>query len=437
MKRLSVVIIFIILISSNILYAADRVSLGFLYGSSDQLELVARTNGAINQVSPTWFDLTSSGNLKLSSDFDEDFIENMKAQNIKVIPFLSNHWSRSKGRAAIANAEMLSQQISEVIMAYDLDGVNVDIENLTSKDRDSLSNFVKILREKLPKDKLLTVSVAANPYGVDTNWQGSYDYETLGKYANYIFIMAYDEHSQGGSCGPVASISFAQNSIKYALEHVSKDKIVLGIPLYGRFWGGDGTRDGEAVVIGDVPRLISRFKGIVEYDKEIQQPCVKFTIAENAISTKVNGKILEAGEYTIWYENKDSIVAKLDLVNDYDLLGAGVWALGQEKVDVWEYYYSALNKIPYDEEITIKEEVYKSFINAKTQKNISILLNMNINKNIDISEKLKNKNFIEIMKEIEEKENTKNARIKKNILVKDEKILENMKLVNKKNYLGK
>ncbi len=437
MKRLSVVIIFIILISFNILYAADRVSLGFLYGSSDQLKLVERTNGAINQVSPTWFDLTSSGNLKLSSDFDEDFIENMKAQNIKVIPFLSNHWNRSKGRAAIANAEMLSQQISEVILEYDLDGVNVDIENLTSKDRDSLSNFVKVLREKLPKDKLLTVSVAANPYGVDTNWQGSYDYETLGKYANYIFIMAYDEHSQGGSCGPVASISFAQNSIKYALEHISKDKIVLGIPLYGRFWGGDGTRDGEAVVIGDVPRLISRFKGIVEYDKEIQQPCVKFTIAENAISTKVNGKILEAGEYTIWYENKDSIVAKLDLVNDYDLLGAGVWALGQEKVDVWEYYYSALNKIPYDEGITIKEEVYKSFINAKTQKNISILLNMNINKNIDISEKLKNKNFIEIMKEIEEKENTKNARIKKNILVKDEKILENMKLVNKKNYLGK
>lgn len=368
MKRLSILFIFTMLISSNSLYATDRVSLGFLYGSSDQFELVERTNGAINQVSPTWFDITANGKLKINSDFDVEFIKQLKAKDIKVTPFLSNHWNRSKGRAAIENAENMAQQISEVILKYDLDGVNVDLENLTSKDRENLNNFVKVLREELPEDKLLTVSVAANPYGIDDGWQGSYDYATLGEIADYLFIMSYDEHSQGGSCGPVASINFVENSIKYALENVSKDKIVLGIPLYGRFWGGDGTREGEAVVIGDVPRLISRFKGIVEYDKEIKQPCVKFTIAENAISTKVNGKILEAGEYTIWYENKESIIAKLDLVNKYDLLGAGVWALGQEKVDVWEYYYDKLNEIPHDEEIEIKEEIYQSFMNAKNQK---------------------------------------------------------------------
>lgn len=434
MKRLSILFIFTMLISSNSLYATDRVSLGFLYGSSDQFELVERTNGAINQVSPTWFDITANGKLKISSDFDVEFIKQMKAKDIKVTPFLSNHWNRSKGRAAIENAENMAQQISEVILKYDLDGVNVDIENLTSKDRANLNNFVKVLREELPEDKLLTVSVAANPSGIDDGWQGSYDYATLGEIADYLFIMSYDEHSQGGSCGPVASINFVENSIKYALENVSKDKIVLGIPLYGRFWGGDGTREGEAVVIGDVPRLISRFKGIGEYDKEIKQPCVKFTIAENAISTKVNGKILEAGEYTIWYENKESIIAKLDLVNKYDLLGAGVWALGQEKVDVWEYYYDKLNEIPHDEEIEIKEEIYQSFMNAKNQKKISIGLNTNTNKSIDILEKLKNKKLIE---EIEKNQNINNARIREKFLLKDEKILENMNLVNKKSYLGK
>lgn len=434
MKRLSILFIFTMLISSNSLYDTDRVSLGFLYGSSDQFELVERTNGAINQVSPTWFDITANGKLKISSDFDVEFIKQMKAKDIKVTPFLSNHWNRSKGRAAIENAENMAQQISEVILKYDLDGVNVDIENLTSKDRANLNNFVKVLREELPEDKLLTVSVAANPSGIDDGWQGSYDYATLGEIADYLFIMSYDEHSQGGSCGPVASINFVENSIKYALENVSKDKIVLGIPLYGRFWGGDGTREGEAVVIGDVPRLISRFKGIGEYDKEIKQPCVKFTIAENAISTKVNGKILEAGEYTIWYENKESIIAKLDLVNKYDLLGAGVWALGQEKVDVWEYYYDKLNEIPHDEEIEIKEEIYQSFMNAKNQKKISIGLNTNTNKSIDILEKLKNKKLIE---EIEKNQNINNARIREKFLLKDEKILENMNLVNKKSYLGK
>ena len=364
----------IFMIISTVSHAADRVSLGFLYGSDDQTELVERTNGAINQVSPTWFDISSKGNLVISSAVDEDFIQAMKEMNVKITPFLSNHWNRSKGKAALKNSEKLAEQVANAIIEYDLDGVNVDIENLTSKDRDDFSDFVNILRDKLPEDKMLTVSVAANPYGVDTGWQGSYDYEKLGEYADYLFVMAYDEHSQGGTCGPVASIDFVENSIKYALEKVSKDKIVVGIPLYGRFWGGDGERDGEAVVIGDVPRLTSRFKGIVEYDKVEKQPCVTFKIAENAVSARVNGKELTAGKYTIWYENKESITAKLDLVNEYDLLGAGVWALGQEKVEVWEYYYEELNKLPYvQEKIITKEEIYASFIEAKRKEEITLL----------------------------------------------------------------
>lgn len=438
MKRLGLTLIFIIVISSGVLYAADRVSLGFLYGSSDQLELVERTNGAINQVSPTWFDITTNGNLKISSDLDVTFIKQMKDMNIKVTPFLSNHWNRNKGRAAIENSEKLTQQISDAIINYELDGINVDIENLTSKDKEGLNNFVKILREKLPENKLLTVSIAANPYGVDGGWQGSYDYATLGEVSDYLFIMAYDEHSQGGSCGPVASIEFVENSIKYALENVNKDKVVLGIPLYGRFWSENDKRDGEAVVIGDVPRLISRFKGIVEYDKNIKQPCVKFRIDENTVSTKVNGKILEPGEYTIWYENKESITAKLDLVNKYDLLGAGVWALGQEKTDVWEYYYEKLNEIPYqEEEIIRKEETYASFMNAKKQERISIRIESKINTNIDFLEVFEKNNKTRLVEIISKREKISHRKIHEKVLISNEKIVGNLPALNKKNYLGR
>lgn len=427
----------IIIIISTVSHAADRVSLGFLYGADDQTELVVRTNGAINQVSPTWFDISSKGNLIMSSALDEEFIQNMKDMNVKITPFLSNHWSRNKGRAALKNSENLAQQIVDAIEKYDLDGVNIDIENLTPKDKDDFSNFVKKLREKLQSDKMLTVSVAANPYGVDTGWQGSYDYEKLGEYADYLFVMAYDEHSQGGICGPVASIEFVENSIKYALEKVSKDKIVIGIPLYGRFWGGDNERDGEAVVIGDVPRLISRFNGIVTYNKEYKQPSVTFNIAENAVSARINGKELVPGKYTIWYENKESITAKLDLINQYDLLGSGVWALGQEKVDVWEYYYAELNRIPYvQEEIITKEEIYASFIEAKKKEEVTL--------SKEIFE-IKFDNTIEIKGYEKKPEHRQFASEKSKIpyivmvgkvFVKDKKVASDRKVTNKRDYLG-
>lgn len=362
-NKFIVIVMLIVIVYSGVVQAAERVSLGFIYGTKDNVEFVDRTKGAINQVSPTCLDISSKGNLIVTSDLTLEFVNSMKERNILVTPFLSNHWIRSKGRAAIKNTENLTNQIIEVIEEYDLDGINVDIENLTSDDKDGLAEFVRILREKMPEEKLLTVSVAANPEGKETGWQGSYDYEKLGKYANYLFVMTYDENSQGGDCGPVASLEFVEKSVKYALQFVSKDKIVIGIPLYGRFWKEGESNGGEAVVIGAVPNLISKNRGIVKYDEKIGEARVTFSIKNPIIKSKINGEVLEDGKYTIWYQNEESIKAKLNLVNKYDLLGAGVWALGQEKVDVWEYYEKELNKIPYESEKEEKiREEYEALI---------------------------------------------------------------------------
>jgi len=357
-RNVVVITMLIVVTFAGTVLAADRVSLGFIYGTTENVELVDRTNGAINQVSPTCLDLTIKGNLMVTSALTHEFVDAMHERGIIVTPFLSNHWARNKGKAALKNMEKLTNQIAKTVMEYNLDGINVDIENLTSKEKDDFTEFVKLLREKLPEGKLLSVSVAANPEGKDTGWQGSYDYEKLGEYSDYLFVMAYDEHSQGGACGPVASLEFVENSIKYALQYVSKDKIVLGIPLYGRYWKDGEDYGGEAVVIGAVPSLISKNKGVVRYDEAIGEASVKFSINNPKIKSKINGVTLENGNYTIWYQTEASIKAKLNLVNKYDLLGAGVWALGQEKVDVWEYYKNEQNKIPYEspEEVRIREE---------------------------------------------------------------------------------
>lgn len=382
MRKVMLMIMLIVLtIYSSIVYATDRVSLGFIYSTGDQTNLVERTNDSINQVSPVWFNLTSNGNLVLNG-VSKEFIANMKEKGIKVTPFLSNHWSYNKGIKALKNADKLSTQIVEAIEKYELDGVNIDIENLKAKDRDALTEFVRILREKLPEEKMLTVSVAANPYGVETGWQGSYDYKKLGEYADYLFVMTYDESSEGSNSGPVASLPFVENSIKYALENVSKDKIVMGIPLYGRCWSDNGDFNGEAVVIGDVPRIISRNSGRVWYDEFYRSPVTMFTVKEGVAISRINGVELKPGKYTIWYENEESIKEKLALVNKYDILGSGVWALGQEKVDVWDYYYASLNEIPYRNEETIQiEKAYASFVNAKNNM-ISLKLTGNVKVNV-------------------------------------------------------
>ncbi len=334
--------------------AADRVSLGFIYDAKDPVALVERTKGAINQVAPTCLNLTKDGNLDFSYEVTKEFVATMHEKGIVVTPFLSNHWVRSKARAALENKETVIKQILEIVSEYQLDGINVDLENLTPADRDNFTEFVKRLREELPKEKILSVCVAANPEGKETGWQGSYDYEKLGIYADYLFIMTYDEHSQGGAEGPVASLPFVEKSIQYALKYVPKDKIVMGIPLFGRYWKEGAMSGGEAVVIGNIPYLVKSTNGMIQYQENIGEPELNFQIEEGQ-TIRINGKVLEAGNYTVWFENKESIKAKLALVNQYDLLGAGVWALGQEKVEIWEEYKGLLNQIPYVNEEEQKE----------------------------------------------------------------------------------
>jgi len=356
----------ILFVFAGSVMAEDRVSLGFLYGSTENLDLIDRTNGAINQVAPTCLDLDEKGNLDLTSNLTHTFVEKMHERGLIVTPFLSNHWARQKGRRAINNAEKLSDQIVKVINDYDLDGINVDIENLTEDDRDDLTNFVQVLRNKMPEGKLLTVCVAANPTGREDGWQGSYDYEKLGEISDYIFIMTYDEHSVGSPEGPVASNEFVENSIIYALQYVSKDKIVMGIPFYGRYWANDNEDylAGQAVVIGAVPTLISKHKGIVEYYKDVGETKATITVNNELVECKINGEQLPDGTYTIWYQTNDDIKSKLAIVNKYDLLGCGVWALGQEKAEVWKYFYDELNKTPRvaeTEEQEVEETEVKDF----------------------------------------------------------------------------
>ncbi len=85
---------------------------------------------------------------------------------------------------------MLAEQIASAVSTYKLDGVNVDIENLTYDDRANYVDFVHLLREALP-DKEVSVAVAANPNGTTRDWQGSYDYAGLAKYSTGTYTIWY------------------------------------------------------------------------------------------------------------------------------------------------------------------------------------------------------------------------------------------------------
>ncbi|PKM94869.1 MAG: glycoside hydrolase [Firmicutes bacterium HGW-Firmicutes-1] len=323
----------------------DKFNMSYLYfGSpSTHVDRVLRTNNSLKVVSPSYFNLNENGNLELTPLLDSNFINEMHNRGIKVVPFLSNHWDKAKGIKALENRDQLVNDLVVAIEVNNLDGINIDIENVTPAQKEMYVDFIKQLRERLPSDKEVSVAVAANPNGYTTGWQGSYDYAELGRYADYLMIMAYDESSYGSEPGPVASHDFVERSIQYALKHVPAEKVVLGISFYGRYWNVEKGIKGNGIHLTKVQELLSAYENTITYDNKYQSPKAVIKVKAGDPPIQVFGKPLASGTYTIWYENADSIKAKLMLVQKYNIKGTGSWSLGQEHSDVWMYYDLWLN----------------------------------------------------------------------------------------------
>lgn len=327
----------------------DKFNMTYIfYGKQEeQTQFVDDTKGALNEVAVNYFNLNSNGVLVIT-DMNVQFIEAMHRRSIKVVAFLSNHWDNGKAKKALARPDKLAQEISDAVYRYNLDGVNIDIENINESDRASLTLFIKLLREKLPANRSLSVAVAVNPFGRSTGWAGAYDYGKLAQYSDYLMLMAYDESYAGSAPGPTASHKFVEDSIKYAVSQAPAGKIVLGIPFYGRYWMSGASKGGDAMTLNNIEKMLKQFNGILDYNS--------FSQTMKAVVTVPNGKYfmngsiaLGAGTYTIWYDSEQAIKNKLTLITKYGLKGVGSWSLGQESDSMWDYFTLWLNGIYYDD----------------------------------------------------------------------------------------
>ena len=355
-KFLLVVMIALLLILPSALPTNGQTNLFnmsyiFMGGPDSHLVQVNRTKGSLDVVSPNYFDIDENGKLIKTWTLDSDFINEMHNRGMRVVPFLSNHWNITAGKKGLDRREQLAKEVAFAIDQYNLDGVNVDIEGVNHTYRDAHTDFVRLLRKYIPNHKEVSVAVAANPNGWNTGWHGFYDYKGLSNHADYLMIMAYDEswESPQSPVGPVSSISFFTRSVEYAINQgVPKERIVVGLPFYGRLWKTDGptsegiTLAGRGISGPSVETLVSKYKGRIDFDEKTQTPKATFTIP-NGQQSFLGKTILSAGEYVIWYENESSIRAKLRVPSQYGIKGTGSWALGHDTPHTWNYYTEALN----------------------------------------------------------------------------------------------
>ncbi len=337
-KFIAAALAFALSITAQAAYAHDY-AMSFLYGgtTTQYNNYVGRTDDILDTVSPDYFDIKSDGSLYMPK-IDRAFITGMHQIGKKVIPFISNHWDRELGVTALLNMDALTTQLANAVYAYDLDGVNVDIENVTHLYRQHYTDFCSKLKYKMP-DKIVSVSVAANPYNWQLGWHGCYDYAALANATDYLMIMGYDESYLGGPSGPVASGGWVEKSVQYALNYATADKIVLGVPFFGRYWKEGDSVGGYGLTNMDIENLISNYDTRKVYHDNYQSAQLFLSLKDTDVMPKLwGGRVLTPGNYEIWYDDSQALAYKLGLIDKYKLRGSGSWAMGQDTPSTWQTY---------------------------------------------------------------------------------------------------
>lgn len=289
----------------------------------------------INVVSPSFFYIDKNGNFKENvSQNGQEYIKWAKSNGYKVWPMVSNSNAGLEMTSKIMNSyesrKKLIEAIVNVCVKYDLDGINIDFENMKKEDVDLYSRFIIELTPRI-KDIGLTVSVDVTaPDGAD-NWSMCFDRNVIGNVADYIIFMAYDQYGAGSNkAGTTAGYNWVETSLKkfVTTEEIDSNKVILAIPLYTRLWS---EKDGKVL------------------SKVIDMKDIDSTIPEN-VERKWNDTLkqyyVEYNDslYTrkMWIEDSKSLKEKLSLIKQYNLGGVASWEKDKETKDVWELIKDAI-----------------------------------------------------------------------------------------------
>ena len=298
------------------------------------------TMDGVNVVSPSFFSLERGSNGEIYDNAKDDgaeYIEWAHNNNYQVWAMFSNN-SLKDTTSQILNdyekRETMIENIMDLVEEYNLDGVNVDFENMNESDKDVYSRFLIELAPRLKKiGKTLSVDVTA-PDGSET-WSLCFDRNTIANVADYIVFMAYDQYgTSSNEAGTTAGYNWVEANIKKFLgqEDVDPEKIILGIPLYMRLWEEeeDGTAKPEVVNMRNMFDVLPENQ-VATWDEELKQYYVEY---------EEDGK-----KYKMWIENEKSVGEKINLANQYNLAGIAFWEKDRETNDeFWTFVKEQLNK---------------------------------------------------------------------------------------------
>lgn len=235
-----------------------------------------------------------------------------------------------------AMQEALIEQIMAVIAEKGYQGLDVDFEYIPAAQREAYAAFIRRLRDRLaPMGLPVIVALAPKTYaGQPGLLYEAHDYALLGEAADFVLLMTYEWGYTAGPPMAVAPLPNVRQVLDYAVTEIPRQKIYLGIPNYGYDWPlpfREGETRARSISNQEAVAMAVRYGAEIQYDQTAQSPWFTYTAADGV-------------SHVVWFEDARSMSAKLRLIDEYGLRGAGYWNLMRPYPQGWAVL-NALYKI--------------------------------------------------------------------------------------------
>jgi len=284
--------------------------------------------GSLDTVIAEWLHLASEdGTLRENDPLRTAHVtEYIRARrpDLSLVPLVNNwnghQWEGEKlGRmlADPAARKRTIEQILAFVEAHRYAGISIDFENIAARAQPDFQRFMAELYAVMHPRKLL---VSVNVPAADA----AFDYRRLVRNADYLIVMAYDEHWADGRHGPIASLPWFARVLHARQRDIPADKMIVAIGNYAYDWGPPG-QPAEERTFEEAVLIAKESEAKLQLDPVSLNPT--FAYADD-----------DDRRHHVWLLDAVTAFNQLVTLRSLHPRGVALWRLGSEDPALWQIF---------------------------------------------------------------------------------------------------
>lgn len=297
--------------------ASSGITLGFYDNSAaDRSELAAHLN-QITDLAPTGAYLTADATVQVESD-ERTVASVAHGKGVRVFPVVQNFRDGAFRSADLqwlgsaASRRSLSAEMLRAVVEADADGINLDFEELPIALRAAFVSFVDQLAKQFhgAGKKVLIDLPVDHP---------AYDATALAASADWLVLMAYDQHNLPNQPGAIAGYPWVRSALSQLRKEVPSERIILGLGGYGYDWAQGRV---EPLSFKEALKRAGS-ADVIRWDGGSRAPWFAYTAPDRT-------------SHVVWFNDAASLQPLVRQAQEAGTAGVSLWRLGLEDPGLWD-----------------------------------------------------------------------------------------------------